>query len=675
MSIRKHDKDHKRPHNPTEEDKPPVSIPMQRPEFGDPLQFWTLHSEPVFVDLHPFKDGQLEPRGYGLWNGMYRGRPELIYEVAPAFQALTEYLAPSSVALDLTTLRNWWRIFDQIESECVSSGVPVIRVKNLSDITEIHRNRAVESGMDVTQFRRFRRLLELARRMRELPKLHWAGMKDPIPQNYLPPPDGIRMIRIELKHSWFRLLWRWERTDNLLRVGGKSSSSENERLRRNYRRFRMAVNRNAQPRPRSEALYGNVNEKHFRKRGYSIEDMFLGFYPDGSDIRDAFHLCLAATGWNAAVLIQLDVDEDFIVQHPKDATRYIMYGKKRRGNSEQIYEGLYKSQSSAGMVIKALIERTAPLRTQLRKNLIALEGRYRTLQSSGANAQDLSDLKEKIEELKLGVRSPWLYANYRSPADMQWLSSNDYGRSPSGPGSYINVVIERVNRGCPPEKRIQRFVAGDLRDAFAEYAYRVSGGMLLYVMKALGQKTLKSTVRYVDNTFVNAETDKLYMIFSENLWDEIRQTEKVDPAILAIRSRDGSVTTSQRGRLDEYRKLSRSRIGMGCKDPHNPPRHIAPDFVPDGKSNCPVQRCTLCLENGVVFAESIDGLCMRFVELEYIKSHISVTAFLESSFGEEIENTEFALKHFDGREVELRLQQWRKRVNSGEHRVVDLDGV
>ena len=64
-----------------------------------------------------------------------------------------------------------------------------------------------------------------------------------------------------------------------------------------------------------------------------MDDMIRGFYPDAHDIRNAFYLCLATTGWNPAVFLSLDVKEPFLGPHPKDSSRFILTGTKDRAQA------------------------------------------------------------------------------------------------------------------------------------------------------------------------------------------------------------------------------------------------------------------------------------------------------------------------------------------------------
>jgi hypothetical protein len=673
MSIRRHDKDHLK-----QLAEPVTRLPTvaASPESDDPLRFWTMHEKSVLIDLTVFRDGQMQPPRLGNnWAGAFTGRPALIAQLAPVVRTVVEYLAPDSAGHCIRAIRAWWRLFDAVEAASDAAGTPM-RVQEIGDITDLHRQRAFDDGMGWMNFQFFLRILNLALQTQQRRQLYWTAPERPVPKRHLPPSWQVDAIRFGLKHAWFAALRRWERAEQLLK-GQKPLNEEERRLRKNYRRFSQVARMGNNPRPSSVPLNGNVPRYTFTERGYSIADMVRGFYPDAYDIRVAFHLCLANTGWNGSVLLDLHVDDEFIEPHPKDPTRYLLRGKKNRGRSEHVTEGLFKSQGSAGVILQTVMTRTQPLRAQLRKDLAGFKKRYKKLHDAGAGDTELADCWKQIVALEQGVRSPWLYLT-SAQTTVQWLgSAKDYsaGFTREVRGRFLAEFIVALNKKQAPDRQLSIIIASDFRDAFAEYAYRVSGGFLLYVMKVLRHKQPRTTLGYLDNTLVNAQSERMYRTFSESLWAEIKVYGRVDPTILAKRARDGHVTDGERRRLDDYRTLRRSRIGVGCKNPTKPPKHIAPDFEFNGQSMCPVQRCTLCIENAVIFPNSLAGLAKRMAELRYIKSNVSAVAFMESSFGEEIENTEFALAHFDQQRVGSLIAECERRIAAGEHRVIDLDGI
>ena len=54
---------------------------------------------------------------------------------------------------------------------------------------------------------------------------------------------------------------------------------------------------------------------------------------------------------------------------------------------------------------------------------------------------------------------------------------------------------------------------------------------------------------------------------------------------------------------------------------------------------------------------------------------MSVTAYEQSSFGEEMKNVELALLGFDQQLADVMVAEWAERIASGAHRVMEFDGA
>jgi hypothetical protein len=641
------------------------------------LSFWTQHpSQAQLVDLRIFYEGETaRKRPGGKWLGRFTGRPQLILQLAPIIIETLTFCGRNSVSQYLHSLRAWWRIFDLADT--TDEHLPN-RVTKIEDITELHRRIALDCGMDKKVFACFYRILNGARIASGLQNLFWLPPDGVKPNRSLPPQSHIDSIRFRLKHDWFKVLFRWERREQLL-AGDPPRDQEEQRLIKNYRKLSETTRRFETPVPSRDNFVHNRSYDSFNADGFSITDMFSGFYPDSKDIRVAFHLCLASTGWNPSVLLSLDARREFIEVNPKDSARYLMRGFKSRSQNEQYTEGLNKSRGSPGNIIRELLKWNEPLRNHIGHLLSKQKTQLAIAEHRKISQSVIDEMRKRLQDLENQVGSPWLYVSATSPDRIHCLTSRNYFRSTSvnrdNAGGFLEDLVTEINLTKPAEQKISAIKPGDFRDAYAAYAYRISGGAIAYVMKALGHKTVRSTQIYLDNTLLNEAGHTIFRTFSNALWREIEHSNKVDPTIIAMWSREGEVTDSHRQRLDEYRTLRISRIGLGCKNPTSPPKHIAPYFVEDGKSMCPVQRCTLCLENAVIFPESIDGLCKRMAELNSIKSKMAVSAFLSSSFLEEIQNTQAALKMFDVNTVTELLVFWADRIEIGEHAVIYFDGI
>jgi hypothetical protein len=666
-------------------------------EAEDPLRFHTGHPDkPCFVDLVPYAEGVSKPKKNDpRWQGSYKGRPELILELAPAIRDALMPLSPRTVDAYKSALTSWWRLIDEMESAMPS----ITGFRSSSDFTELHGQRAVEKGIASKHILLFLSILRVTRTVLKLRPLFWTVPSEAPGTRHLALPEHFKAVRIAIKHDWFAAVDRWALADELLRRGQPVVSEESpnfaeqHRLLENYRCFKKVVTSTKRVRPDTEDIRGPMNSSAFTKYGYSVPDMLAGFYPSGSDVRAAFHLCLAVTGWNPAVLLDLEVKTKvinrvltdiapFIEEHPTDTARFIMRGiKARAGDTEQVHEGFFKSQGGAAFILHTLILRTAPLRKELRLTLRGLKKQWDVFEGSKTSG-DAVILKQRINGLELAIRSPWLYCagTHGSDAtDFSYLHLRNFAggqKDVHGKSvTYLVAKIHSLNIERDKRNRIPHIRPGDFRDAYARDVYHASGGNILAVYKALGHRSIHSTVIYVTNTLLNEEHSNLFGGFVFVLWEEMDLTGIVDPSILAKRSRDGSINDESRKRLHDYRSLKRSRLGIGCKDPCNPPKRVDPNFLPNGKKVCNQHRCTLCKENGVIFPDSLDGLCMRLAELMHLKERMGVGHFMLSDFPEEMKNTEDVLSSFDQARVQERLAYWQEQIAQGLHRVMEFNGA
>ncbi|WP_163360714.1 hypothetical protein, partial [Klebsiella aerogenes] len=68
-----------------------------------------------------------------------------------------------------------------------------------------------------------------------------------------------------------------------------------------------------------------------------------------------------------------------------------------------------------------------------------------------------------------------------------------------------------------------------------------------------------------------------------------------------------------------------------------------------------------------VFDDSYEHLTRRQAELEDTRDKIPVPVWNESSFPQELENTEAVLTRFDAQLVRERLSHWRDQIKLGKH--------
>jgi len=703
---------------------PTVSRQLSKPPLAE-FEIWTHHLNEIEpTKFTVFRDGEHEPPlsvSAERWAGPFTGRPELIAELLPI---LTSELAGKSlktVRSAQTALRSWWRLLDSVEKE----GAATIR--SARDFTDLHRQRAFDTGMPSGLFTWFiNRLINPTRAAlralgnTEIKHLHWIGPEREtgrMVKNALPEVEVVDPIRMALKHGWFAALHRWERTEALMLLGrprtsleagfseearldevgrsrDESRREEEARLLKQYEQYSRASQRinGRVPCSKLEAKAG-LTENEYVKAGYNLMEMQRGFYPDGDDIRMAFMLCLAATGWNPQTLLDLDAtkSEEFIVEHPRndpndkkghqylmkaqseneddsfaevdeEDTVYSMGGWKERAKHEVYTEGLKKSRASAPVIVLTLIERTAALREKLRGDLTVLTAHYQERKSQGGGLKELQKAHKEIVQLQKRLRSPWLYFALGS---VQSLNEENFDASSKG--RWLRHLITSINAVRPIDRQVPYIVATDFRKIFGNYWYRMSHGNILHVQKALGHAAVRTTQGYLQNNVVQNQNNKNWSTFLQHFWEAV-ETGSVDPTVLAKLCNDGNMSAGELGLLVDYRALERSRIGVPCLDPHNPPRDLDPTFVPDGESKCVAQRCTLCQSNAVLAPDSWPGLCMRIAELRHLQEKLPMEVFSTvGSFGIELQNTERALLAFPDQPVEKHIELWVQRIADGEH--------
>jgi len=185
-------------------------------------------------------------------------------------------------------------------------------------------------------------------------------------------------------------------------------------------------------------------------------------------------------------------------------------------------------------------------------------------------------------------------------------------------------------------------------------------------MRLLNHAHLSTTERYVDNTILNAERDQQARTFLDHLFFELGKG-RFDITILTHLQRHGAVTPEMEARLQEFRALQRSRIGIACKDPTHPPSEIQPNS--DGRRLCAPQRCLLCKPHAVILPESLPGVAMRVEELEAIQRAVSVETWLASDYRHELSNGLAVLRLFPSDDVRNTRSLWAEAIKVGAHRI------
>lgn len=700
MSIGKKDKDHLKVHGGVT-----LAEPFIAPKSEDPLQFWTGHrTENTLVDLHSFADGEFKnslPLGQksGLWGGNYTGRPLLIVELAPAIQARCSLLGRGTANDYVAVLRAWWRLFDAFEKSQLPDGRQVPRVQSVADLNELHAAFAQQRGLLSANFRTFLKIANDTRKMLKLLPLLWDAPKQGDPVRNLIPDDQARELKIVLKQDWERVRRTWARNDAIIkeaerRVAGMPPSvldEEGKRLLKNWQHFQRIQVATESFLPSGKQLLDGRNASTQCVKGLERQLMRSILFPTVEEADIAYHMALMNSGWNPSTMVNVDASSPFLITpHPKNAGQLVLsvdadeevtlQGNKPRARGKtQFCTGLAKHSSSSPVIVDSYLERVKPLREILRQEYAAAKEKLERMQMDKVDQHSLEKQYKKVQQLWQGCRIVWLYVDSRG--NINWLDWRYWSRylvpasGSKSQVSYLDLVLERLNvhraeQGKPP---IAKVTPSDFRDIYARWIYIQSGGNILAVMQALGHSSISSTVNYVENNIFSAENDEHARRFMTHLFEELRQG-RVDLTILAQLVRHGPLTPEMEARLIEYRKLMRSRIGVGCSSPRHPPPAAAPNHI-EGRL-CATHRCLNGCPNAKFLPESLDGISMCVEELMAMSEHLPRETWLRGEHDMELESGEYLLEMLYPKDaVNAAREKWRERIASGEHPIPGLGRI
>lgn len=701
MSIQNMNKDHLKEHSGVQ-----LVEPVLAPTSEDPLRFWTNHpSENTAVDLHVFADGEHENPGHGLWVGPFSGRPELIAEMALAIQARLTLAAPSTCSTYLSSLRKFWRIFDQLEAAEASHGRVVERLTSVTNLTHMHEAAAHRAVTNGPQFNKFVTLANDVRRLMRLGPLWWTTPSFGAPNRQLIPESQAKALKIAIKRDWEKVRKEWTRLDAIRRAEEPDTLTErekqddaivfryaeqNDELRRNWSHLERIQQTTGRILPSTEQLCGGVTTGGLLYRGLEVSLMRTIAFPTVLDADVAFHMALLGSGWNPSTLISgIDATlPERIFQHPKDAGQTVlaidvpqddgenieevtMQGSKRRaGGRMQFCMGLKKNPACPPAIVATYLERTAALRAQLRQDCEEARAELAWLKAEEAPSEAIECQFKHFQRLQQGLRNVWLYVDRHG--NINWINGKIWTRyrtphTKSGRCSYVEHVISRLNveRAAHGDSQIAGIEPSDFRDIYARWVHVQKGGNVLAVMFALGHASLRSTNAYTDNNIFNAENDATVLRFMTRLFAELGQG-RVDLTILAQLVRHGPLTSQMQEQLGEYRSLMLSRVKVGCADAKHPPAHISPDHV-QGKW-CGTQRCLRDCPHARFLPESVDGISMRVEELVVMSQYLPLETWARGDYEKELEAGEFLLNELYPQDaVSKARNRWREKIRTGNH--------
>lgn len=700
MSIRTYNKDHLKEHAGVTLAAP---VRIDAPESDDPLEFWTQHEkEPCEVNLHPFATGQEIARrqqGGGRKTMPFTGRPQLIRQLLPAIEEALLWAPKVTIDSCLTSLRAWWRILDAVEASAANAGQPMTRVEDVRHLTNFHCDFAHRSGMRNSMFSKFRNFVDLTRTALGVRQTYWATPEVANTQKHIPSEEHRNALRFAVKRSCRTVLERWAQADRLSQSETEPEDRQEANLYRHVQYMHNIQKKTGKVLPTSAEMCDGFSRTTLHDRGILFGSLRESIFPSHRDADAVWHLCLLNTGWNPSTLNALDVTKNFLFDHFKDDRNdshrrfvlspqtYELVGEKERANGkEQAVTGQWKTRDGPGYLIKTYLERVAPLRELLKKQLVQEKLNYENMVREDAGYAARTSKFAQVKALEQGVRSVWLYINRGGSID--WISKAiKKSGNVNGKGvGYLEKVVHLLNAERNNQKAatnaqraenkeallapfapVPHVAAKDFRVWFADYVYRASNGSILQVKRALNHSQLRTTSGYVDTNIRNQESSDAARRFLNILVGEL-DVGRIDLTILAHLYLHGKLSPEQEELLAQARALPKSRMNVACKDARHPPSHIK--ATPN--EACDVQRCLLCLENAVLLPESLDGIAMRLEELRALQGFMSIETWVNERYDIELKNNLTALRKFDLNQGLAARKKWAQAIACGEHYVPGL---
>jgi hypothetical protein len=634
------------------------------------LRFISSHAtKPSLFDATVFAEGRTLPeRAHGWDKGGHSGRPKLTVALMPHIRSRYG-AAPQKTLIHLhSAMRAWWRLFDKYTD--------IKSVEDIEDIDELVHGALAHKEDFTNGTSAFLVVLNDARRARNLHPLDIRLPRRSPQHTSLPDQKHINAIATALTRTTREMFTRWKQADEIIAemsgwhvassgwTPGHWHGSFNERHAHcAYRQACVELGNPVVRRDQYVAWLGLQNTENYNNPFVAgFPAAVSGLYPNRKQSAHLLYLFLCKTGWNLQTALDIDVD-NYWRPHPTNKSFAIIYAAKDRANGDyQRAASEVKPKLSAYNLLVAVIARTEPLREQLKKELNQLE-RLKEAYPNAANEE--TDFK--INELKRCIRSPWLHVITKESSPISALNNRVIYESEQR----LSTLIAEINTHRNKDDQIDSSIKiGDFRDAYISAQYRRSNYSWIVAHLAAGHKNMQSLVHYLRKRQWKAHGERTIYGFTTALWDEIRATNAIDPAILHALVQRGEVTEEQRQRWANHK--DRTRVGTGCKDFNNPPKSLAPEHI--SGEGCRIQRCTLC-PNAVIFEDSMDALARRLAQLHTIKENIPLPSWYDSSWPTEAESTERILyENWDATSVDSRISYWRKQVTSAIQTLLALEG-
>lgn len=378
------------------------------------------------------------------------------------------------------------------------------------------------------------------------------------------------------------------------------------------------------------------------------------FYPSKCDTAVFLWLVMILTGFNYASALEIDISDESSWWIPSllgGSERGQVVAYKGRANLEVFAHSDMKPEFHAYQIIKFMISVTQPLRRTLENQLAALEDMH-AANFEHENVAELARLRSMI-------KSPWLYISLGDAGAVHCFT----GRATAWMNTFVRTVAEEHGL-VKDHPYLKKVTTKQPRKSLIEYTNETSGSFMASI--AAQHPDLRSLRFYLSKRRRKRRSFKVIKTVLDVVVDDIENKRPIDYARLKILLARGEITEEQAARLRDIKQ--RTRLGMGCLDPKNPPKKISPDH----KSGhlCRIQRCTGCI-HGVVFFESVQPLAVALADLDFLERQTPIRSWSGSSFELEQKSLRLTLNQFNPADVRPHYVKRREELKSGQAEVLD----
>lgn len=620
--------------------------------------------EEITLDLTEFLIGGNKDTVQKLtsWGGDYKGRPQLACEIAGMFENARPH--EDTCKQIKSALRVFFRYLDWREHDSISKRDPL--VASCSDITDaMGRQLRQWLGRNRSAYKTIKTYLNKTRDLSGCRRLFWPSRQEDRDDCRTPPSkEAIRRLVHELRREAHAIKAMFKEGEMLVSEGHDPRTIPGEAAWRSPANrallTKFLLDKGVPDRARLSEEFARrlltgpgpvyISPAMHERYSRGLSGALRWFVPSLSETAVFLWLFLFGTGWNPSTACGVDVldPEGWSQPHPHGERFEVIHAWKNRADRHQFAISMKKPEWHPYRVLQYMIERTAPLRRHVLAELAHLRRR--------AAADPRLKLEREIEHLDSLSRTPWLFAVQGRIGGV----SGFLGKSNTGLLEVARSVAEKSGL-TGDDLQLGAIVTKDARLAWIGYVYVQSGYNLVLTKLAGNHANLRTMRHYIRALRYRAYSEEQVRKLQNAMFAEIGEGRVVDPTRLRLLVAHGKITPEQEQRLQDYRQ--RSALGMGCLDPHSPPKQIDPDH-PEG-ALCRIQRCTGC-PNGIVFPESMPPLARRHAELVRLKRIMPLASWDGSSLADEHDSIEQTLKHFDAQSVSVEVAAWTAKLNSGE---------